>query len=108
MLVEKCEVREERGVVREGRKLDPMPALAIITSILWTFSAASLTRRSVKVSGNGDEKSRMVMRSLPVLCTGSESRSEVEAVRERMVAITVVFGRDRRMVVMARPIPVYK
>ncbi len=104
----KCSVRDEAGVVREGRKLAPMPALAMITSICWMFSAASLVRRVVLVSGDGEEKSRMVMRSLLLLWVGRESRSDVEVVELRIVAITVVFRRLSRTLVIARPIPVHE
>ena len=50
-------------------------------------------------------KSKVRMRSLLPPATGSEVRDVVGVVGVRIVAITVVSGRRRRMDVIARPIP---
>ena len=105
MLISKSERREESGVLREGRKEDPLPALAIRASMCvmecWVVRVwiSALAQLSSEVMARG------AMMSLLVGEVCSASRSAMGVLVERIVAMIVVLGLRRRVRVRPKPIP---
>lgn len=92
----------------EERKEEPTPALAIMVLMCempWTLVKVSRNAENFSAELEGLLKSNGTMRSLLPPATVSEVRVVVGVLGVRIVAITVVSGRRRRMDVIARPMP---
>ena len=106
VLDSKCSIREGRGVERMGRNEEPRPAFRIRMSILGIRFSARADRRAVaEVSGDERDSVKGIIISLLPSATGMALRSSVEVFEERIVAMTVVWGRRRREVTRPSPIP---
>jgi hypothetical protein len=109
VLDSKCERRDGRGVERMGWNEDPRPAFRIRMLILGVWVEArvdSQDRRSLaEDSGDERESVKGIMSSLLPSAMVRALRSSVAVVKERIVAMTVVWGRRRRDATRPRPIP---
>jgi hypothetical protein len=106
VLDSKCSIREERGVERIGRNEEPRPAFRIRMSILGIRFSARVDRRAVaEDSGDDRDSVKGIISSLLPSATERAFRSSVEVFEERIVAMTVVWGRRRRAVTRPSPIP---
>jgi hypothetical protein len=107
VLVSKCSCNSASVVESVGWKEDPMPAFRIKLSILVIlFSERMAKRVSVTVSGEESESVKGTIMSLLFSARVRDVRPAVEVDAERIVAMTAVFGRRRRVRVRPSPMPI--